>query len=98
MQSSKQPSEVRNLYRATKHRQFRAWAMPTGVDPDDLQEWYENLNFGQLEEGLSEFDPRRFRPQLDPTVLMLRQMAREGRRDSERMMIEEMARPQYVVK
>jgi len=72
--------------------------MPTGVDPDDLQEWYENLNFGQLEEGSSVFDPRRFNPQLDPTVLMLRQMAREGRRDSERMMIEEMARPQYVVK
>jgi len=72
--------------------------MPTGVDPDDLQEWYENLNFGQLEEGLSVFDPRRFSPQLDSTVLMLRQMAREGRRDSERMMVEEMARPQYVVK
>lgn len=86
------------MYCAAKHRQFRAWAMPTGVDPDDLQEWYENLNFGQQKEGLSTFNPEKFLPEPHPVVQMLRQMARDGRRDSERMMMEEMARPQYVVK
>lgn len=91
--------QARKHYMAARRRQLRAWAMPTGVDPDDIQEWYENLNFSGSEKrgDGSTFRPERFSSRRDPVVEMLRQMAREGRRDTERMLEEEMGKPLHVL-
>lgn len=92
-------SEARKKYMDAKRRQLRAWAMPTGVDPEDIKEWYESLNFSGNEKGVggATYRPGGFVPTPYPAVAMLRELAREGARDTERMREEEAGKPQHVL-
>ncbi|EDR13806.1 RNA processing-related protein, mitochondrial RNA degradation [Laccaria bicolor S238N-H82] len=78
--------EIRTLLQGVEARQFRAYNIPTGVDPDSLQSFWDTLNFGgkPVEEVVTTFRPEVFKP---PTknVAMLRMMARAGREESDRM-------------
>lgn len=78
--------EIRTLLEGAEARQFRAYSIPTGVDPDTLQSFWDALNFGGklVEQDGTTFRPEVFKP---PTknVAMLRVMARAGREESERI-------------
>lgn len=78
--------EIRTLLQGVETRQFRAYNIPTGVDPDTLQSFWDTLNFGgkPVEQDGTTFRPEVFKP---PTksVAMLRMMARAGREESDRM-------------
>ncbi|KAJ3568121.1 hypothetical protein NP233_g5918 [Leucocoprinus birnbaumii] len=89
--------EARASHLEARQRQLRAWMIPSGVDSEDVQQWYENLNFGGGEKGSSTFRPEQFSAKRDPVVERLREMAREGRRDTERMVLEEMGKPVHVI-
>jgi hypothetical protein len=91
-------SEIRENYLESRRRQLRAWAMPTGVDPEDIQTWYENLNFGGREgEDVGTFRPETFMAEPAKHVNMLRELARKGSEESERVREEEAGKPQYVL-
>jgi len=78
--------EIHTLLQGAEARQFRAYNIPTGVDPDTLQSFWDALNFGgkSVEQDGTTFRPEVFKP---PTknVAMLRTMARAGREESERI-------------
>ncbi|KXN88217.1 hypothetical protein AN958_07676 [Leucoagaricus sp. SymC.cos] len=91
--------EARENYLLAKQRQLRAWTLPTGIDPDDMKEWYESLNFGGETEATvgSSFRPEDFVVQPDWGIQRLRELARQGREDTERMREEEAGKPVYVL-
>lgn len=79
-------------------RRMRVWAAPSGVDPEDLKEWYESLNFGGSEDGNDKpFDPSRFSSEVDGVLEMYRELSRQGRSDSERIRELEEGKPQRVL-
>lgn len=80
-----------------RQRQFRAWATPSGVDPEDLQEWYESLNFGGTESGSGTFNPDKFTAKEDRNLELLRRLAREGRQETERIRELEEGKPRHVL-
>ncbi|KDQ62374.1 hypothetical protein JAAARDRAFT_149198 [Jaapia argillacea MUCL 33604] len=82
--SAKYEDEIRQNHIAARERQFRAWALPTGVTIEEMEERWKQMNFGgkkpeEIIEAVNDFDPTRFR---DPTALVegLRRLSREGRR------------------
>lgn len=88
---------IRKQLLGARQRQFRAWVVPTGVDPDDLQEWYESLNFGGGEESTGVFNPNKFTVKAGPGLARLRELAREGRRETERLRELEEGKPRHVL-
>lgn len=68
------------------------------MDPEDLKEWYESLNFGGSENGSEvPFDPELFSDGVDETLALFRRLARQGRLDSQRIREIEEGKPQHVL-
>jgi hypothetical protein len=94
--SSLSPAEIRSNLAGARARQFRAWSLPTGLDMTQMEERWKSMNFGgTATEETSAFDPKYF---LEVTrgIEALRQLAREGRIDSEALMEEERDLPKIV--
>jgi hypothetical protein len=88
-----------------KGRQFRAYNIPTGVDHADMAEFWYGLDFGgkalvQGKEGAVEegapYIANQFRPP-SGNVVRLRELARAGRQEAERLREEERGKPLWVL-
>jgi hypothetical protein len=88
-------SDIRNNLSAAKGRQFRAWSVPAGVEHEDLpQFWQESLNFDLNSED-AEYQSKYFR-QPTSNVKNLRQLARAGRAETERLAVENAGKRKVV--
>ncbi|EKM79419.1 hypothetical protein AGABI1DRAFT_59024 [Agaricus bisporus var. burnettii JB137-S8] len=91
-------AEIRGELMEAQNRRSRAWAVPSGVDPEDLKEWYESLNFSGGEGGSEvPFDPEKFSDGVDETLEFFRRLAREGRLETERIRELEEGKPRHVL-
>ncbi|EIN12750.1 Pet127-domain-containing protein [Punctularia strigosozonata HHB-11173 SS5] len=94
--SSLSPAEIRANLNYAKDRQFRAWALPSGLSVEQMEERWNSMNFGgSSSEGSSPFDPRLFYRAPFQTR-MLRQLAREGRNDTEAWQEAERGLPKII--
>lgn len=89
--------DMRKELNGAKQRQFRAWTLPSGVDPEGLQEWYEALNFGGETEQNGTFNPERWTTKEDRGLALLRRLAREGKMETERLRELEEGKPRHVL-
>ncbi|KAF9454738.1 Pet127-domain-containing protein [Macrolepiota fuliginosa MF-IS2] len=90
---------ARSAYFESKRRQFRAWTVPTGVDADGLQEWYNGLDFGGSgdPDRTVSFNPERFKIQPDRGLSHLRRLSERGRQETERIQELEEGMPRHVL-
>ncbi|KAF9468569.1 mitochondrial protein Pet127-domain-containing protein [Collybia nuda] len=95
---------------AAQARQFRAYNIPTGIDPADMAEFWNGLDFGgrtKFAQGTGEgnvgneahgapYMASNFR-QPSGSVQRLRKVARAGREETERLREEERRKPMWVL-
>ena len=73
-----------------KDKMFKAHIVPTGVDAEGLEEYWQTLAHGNATERHSsgvDFDPDHFQTSVPPYIQMLRELSRKGK--EEREMLEE---------
>ena len=96
--------QIRDRLKAAKERQFRAYSLPSGVDHSTIKEWWEKLNFGgnegsnsasAIEKQTPEFFLRYFQ-QPDRKITSLRETAKQGRLETQKLEQEEKGKPKIV--
>ncbi|KAK0244416.1 mitochondrial protein Pet127-domain-containing protein [Armillaria nabsnona] len=96
-----QEHEIRAQFRATLMRKFRAHCLPEGVSFSNIAEFWTNLNFnGQPPDPAEALSPEFFLENFtepDAMILMLRQAAKNGRAETERLKDLDKSRPIYVL-
>ncbi|KAK0201642.1 mitochondrial protein Pet127-domain-containing protein [Desarmillaria ectypa] len=96
-----QEHEIRAQFRAALTRKFRAHCLPEGVSFANIAEFWTNLNFnGQPPDPTEALSPEFFLENFtepDAMILMLRQAAKNGRAETERLKDLDKNRPIYVL-
>jgi hypothetical protein len=90
--SSLSDSEIRHNLSGAKDRQFRAWSLPAGVDYDEMPKRWKNFKFGSKN---LEYKSSYFR-QPSKNIEQLRQLARAGRYETQRLAIENAGKSKVV--
>lgn len=71
-----------------KEKMFKAHIVPSGVDAEDLEEYWQTLSHGNATEQHSsgvDFDPGQFQTVVPPYIQMLRDISRKGREEKEKL-------------
>ncbi|KAG7443094.1 Pet127-domain-containing protein [Guyanagaster necrorhizus] len=99
--ADEQEPETRAQFRAALTRKFRAHCLPEGVSFANIAEFWTNLNFnGQPPDPAEALSPEFFLENFtepDAMILMLRQAAKNGRAETERLKDLDKSRPIYVL-
>ncbi|KAK0503807.1 Pet127-domain-containing protein [Armillaria luteobubalina] len=99
--ADEQEHEIRAQFRSTLMRKFRAHCLPEGVSFSNIAEFWTNLNFnGQPPDSTEALSPEFFLENFtepDAMILMLRQAAKDGRAETERLKDLDKSRPIYVL-
>lgn len=92
--SSLSASDIRNNLAGAHEKQYRAWSLPSGVGYKDMRQLWPNLKFGSTSKDVKYKSCYFRRP--SENILQLRQLARAGREETQRMAIENAGKRKVV--
>ncbi|KAF7978478.1 hypothetical protein HWV62_45609 [Athelia sp. TMB] len=86
--------DIRMNLAACRDRQFRAWALPSGISVEDMAEHWDTLKFGENAKDVA-FNPA-YVQSPGFGIQKLRELARTGREDTEKLTIENAGKAKVV--
>lgn len=81
-------AKARRDLATAKEKMFKAHIVPSGVDAEDLEEYWQTLAHGNATERHStgtDFDPSQFQTSIPPYIQMLRGISKKGMEERERL-------------
>ena len=79
---------------ACRDRQFRAWALPSGISVEDMAEHWDTLKFGENAKDVA-FNPA-YVQSPGFGIQKLRELARAGREDTDKLTMENAGKAKVV--
>ncbi|TFK73566.1 Pet127-domain-containing protein [Pluteus cervinus] len=101
---SKDDEEIRRDFADVQERKFHAWNLPSGVGPEEMAQFWKDLNFNRKPDTpdspefgeLENYDPGKFKVP-SRSIQKLRLLSRAGRMDTERLELEMAGKPKIVL-
>ena len=93
-------AKARRDLAAAKEKMFKAHIVPSGVDAEDLEEYWQTLAHGNATERHStgaDFDPSQFQTSIPPYIQMLRSISKKGMEERERLVERYKDEPKVVL-
>jgi len=93
---SDKEKDIRAAFGRVKTRQFRAFTFPSGIDANEMPEFWANLNFGgEKPDSQAAYKTECFR-EPSSMVRRLRKVSRAGKIESDRIAVREAGKPKIV--